>query len=149
MASETLMKNMKILVPLDSSHNSRRTVKAFFALKEKITGSLTLLHVLDHDRISYRGAAPNMGHAILAERARQAAREFLEEQRENFAAEGIKAEILLKEGPSRNTICDTADSGEFDLLIIGRHTEGELRSLIFGQVSNYVIHKVRVPILIL
>jgi nucleotide-binding universal stress UspA family protein len=149
MVSETLMRNMKILVPLDGSHNSRRTVKAFFALKEKITGSLTLLHVFDHDRISFRGAAPTMSHAMLTERAREAAREFLEEQRGNFAAEGIKAEILLKEGPSRNTICDIADGGEFDLLIIGRHTEGEPRSLIFGQVSNYVIHKVKIPILIL
>ncbi len=142
------MKDMKVLVPLDGSHNSSRTVKALFSMKEKIAGSLTLLHVFDHDRISYRGS-PDLNYATITERARAAAREFLEEQRKIFAAEGIEAEVLFKEGPSRKTICDVADSGDFDLLIIGRHTEGEIRNLIFGQVANYVIHKVKVPIMII
>lgn len=139
---------MKILVPLDGSYNSQRTVKALFSMKDKITGDVTLLHVFDHDRISYRGS-PELSYAMMTERARVAARKFIDDQRELFASEGIDAEVLFKEGPSRKTICDTADSGEFDLLIIGRHTEGELRNLIFGQVSNYVIHKVNIPILII
>jgi nucleotide-binding universal stress UspA family protein len=142
------LQKMKILVPLDASRNSARTINALIAMKRHLSCPLTLLHVLDHDRISYRGA-PMMNAAMIVERAREAAKQFIEEQRHIFAAAGVQAEAILKEGPSRKTICDLADSGEFDLLIIGRHTEGELKGLLFGQVSNYVIHNVKSPVLVI
>jgi nucleotide-binding universal stress UspA family protein len=142
------MKNMKILVPLDGSKNSGRTINTLITMKRHITCPLTLLHVLDHDRISYRGA-PVINFAMVEERARQAAKQFIEEQKDIFVAAGMKAEVLFKEGPARKIICDVADSGEFDLLIIGRHTEGELKNLLFGQVSNYVIHNVKSPVMVI
>jgi nucleotide-binding universal stress UspA family protein len=117
-------------------------------MKEKISTPLTLLHVFDNSRISYRGV-PDSTYALIEERSREAAKQFLEDQREIFSSNGIKTETIFMEGPARKTICDLADSGEFDLLIIGRHIEGELRSLLFGQVSNYVIHKVKIPIMVL
>lgn len=142
------MKNLRILVPLDESRNSSRTVKTLLAMKNAINAPLTLLHVLDHDRISSRGVA-TVNFEMLTERARQAARNFIEEQRDTFLAAGMQVEALLKEGPARKTICTLADSGEFDLVIIGRHTEGELKNLLFGQVSNYVIHNVKCPVMII
>ena len=139
---------MKALVPLDGSQNSKKTIHALIAMKEKLSTPLTLLHVFDNSRISYRGV-PDSSYALIEERGREAAKKFLEDQREIFSANGIKTETIFMEGPARKTICDLADSGEFDLLIIGRHIEGELRSLLFGQVSNYVIHKVKIPIMVL
>jgi nucleotide-binding universal stress UspA family protein len=139
---------MKALVPIDGSQNSKRTINALVAMKEKFSTSLTLLHVFDHERISYR-ATQDLTYEMVIERGRQAARQFLEDQKIFFAAQGMQVEVIFKEGPARKTICDLADSGEFDLLIIGRHTEGELRSLLFGQVSNYVIHKVKIPMMVI
>jgi nucleotide-binding universal stress UspA family protein len=142
------MKNLKILVPLDGSKNSERTVKTLLSLLSGISGPLTLLHVLDHDRISYRGV-PTVNYDLVTERAKVAARQFIEEQRDRFVAAGVAAEVLLKEGPARKTICTIADSGDYDMMIIGRHTEGELKNLLFGQVSNYVIHNVKTPVMII
>jgi nucleotide-binding universal stress UspA family protein len=139
---------MKALVPLDGSQNSKKTINALIAMKEKISAPLTLLHVFDNSRISYRGV-PDSTYALIEERSREAAKQFLEDQKEIFSSNGIQTETIFMEGPARKTICDLADSGEFDLLIIGRHIEGELRSLLFGQVSNYVIHKVKIPIMVL
>jgi nucleotide-binding universal stress UspA family protein len=142
------MKNLRVLVPLDGSNNSERTVQTLLSMLDGITGPLTLLHVLDHDRISYRGVT-TVGYDMVTERARTAARQFIEEQRDRFVAAGVEAVALLKEGPARKTICKLADSGDYDLMIIGRHTEGELMNLLFGQVSNYVIHNVKSPVMII
>ncbi len=142
------MKDMKILLPVDESANSTRTVKALIAMKEKIDCPLTLLHVFDLDRISFRGI-PEMHFDMIEERAKKGAEKFLAEQRELFAREGMQAETLMKTGSPRKVICALADSGEYDLLVIGRHAEGELRNLIFGQVSNYVIHNVKCPVMVI
>jgi nucleotide-binding universal stress UspA family protein len=61
----------------------------------------------------------------------------------------MEVETLLKEGSSRKIICAVADSGDYDMLVIGRHTEGEFRNLLFGYVSNFVIHHVKCPLLVI
>lgn len=143
------MKNMKILVPLDHSPQAKRTVKNLLAMKDKFEGcTLTLLHVFVLENISYRGI-PEMHFDMVEEKARKAAQRFIEEQRDLFVNAGMNAETLVKDGHPRKTICALADSGDYDLLIISRHTEGEFRNLLFGYVSNYVIHRVKSPVLIL
>lgn len=141
------MNQLRILVPLDGSKNSQRTVKTLLGMKEKIDSPLTLLHVFDHDRLSYKGI-PEASFAMVEERGREAARKYIEEQRDLFVDAGFESEILFREGPARKTICEIADSGEYDFMIIGRHAEGELKNLLFGQVSNYVIHNVKTPVMV-
>lgn len=142
------MHGLKLLVPLDGSKNSERTIAALFALKSKMRCAITLLHVYDPDRLSYNvGAVRNL--EMFQELSKKAAAEFLQEKAALFAEEGLKVVSLFKLGLPRKVICELADSGEFDLLIIGRHSEGELRSLLFGQVSNFVIHRVKCPVMII
>ncbi len=142
------MKDRKILVPLDESSISAQTVQGLIALKETITLPLTLLHILDPRRISYEGFGTTPREE-LEQRAVDAARQFLASQQAKFAAAGMPVTTLLKEGHAREVICELADSGEFDLLVIGRKPDTDLRNLLFGQVANHVIHTVKCPVLIL
>ena len=142
------MKNLKILVPLEGSANSNRTIKKLLSMKGELDCPLTLLHVFDPERVSFRGV-PQMNFSQVEERAREIAQQFIEDKKAIFLAEGMEADALLVEGHARKTICELADSGKFDLLIIGRHIEGELRNLIFGQVANFVIHHVKCPVMII
>ncbi len=142
------MKDLKLLVPLDSSRNSERTIDALIGMKQKIPGPITLLHVYDPERVSYNvGIANNLD--MLREHGRKAAEAFLARKVELFTREGFRVQPLLKIGSPRTTICELADSGQFDLLIIGRHAEGEFRNLLFGQVSNFVIHRAKCPVMII
>lgn len=141
------MKDRKILVPLDGSPISAQTLKTLIDLKEKIPSPVTLLHVLDLDAISYRGFSETTFSEI-EERARGEARQFITGLQEQFAAAGVQVEVLVKEGHVRETICKIADSGEYDLLVIGKSTNGELRNLLFDPVANYVVHHVKCPVLI-
>jgi nucleotide-binding universal stress UspA family protein len=142
------MKNFNALLPLDESANAARTVSRLLALKDKIDFPLTLLHVFDLERIQYRGVT-GINWDLAHEQARKAAAAFLAQQRELFRNEGIEVEALMKEGAPRKVICDLANSEAYDLLIIGRHTEGEIKNLLFGSVSNYVIHNVKCPLFII
>lgn len=141
------MKDRKILVPLDGSPLSVQTVKGLIALKENITVPLTLLHILDLSLISYRGFAQTHFREI-EEQARETARQFVADQQELFSAAGMKVETLVKEGHARETICELADGGEYDLLVIGRNPDSDLRNLFFGQVASFVVHEVKCPVLI-
>ena len=141
------MKNRRILVPLDGSPISSRTIKSLIALKEQIPFPLTLLHVLDLSTISYQGFAQTPFGEI-EERAREEARLLVASLKEQFSAAGMEVEAIVKEGNARETICKIADSGEYDLLVVGKHTDGELRNLLFDQVANFVVHHVKCPVLI-
>lgn len=141
------MKDRKILVPLDGSPISAQTLKTLIDLKESIPCPLTLLHVLDLDVLSYRGFAETSFHEI-EERARGEAQSFIAGLQDLFTAAGVQVEAIVREGHVRDTICKIADSGEYDLLVIGKHTDGELRNLLFDQVASYVVHHVKCPVLI-
>lgn len=141
------MKNRKILVPLDDSPLSAQTIKSLIALKENISSPLTLLHVLDPSRISYRGFAEK-SFAEIEGQAKEDAQNFINAQQAEFAAAGMEVQTLLAEGHARETICELADSGEYDLLVIGKHVDSDLRNLLFGQVANYLVHNVKCPVLI-
>jgi nucleotide-binding universal stress UspA family protein len=143
---ELRMNLKKILVPLDNSPLSVETITRLIARKDHFTVPLTLLHVFDPDRISYRGFGKK-SHSEIEQEARAQARQFIDEQQAKFAAAGLQTEILIKEGPARETICKLANSGEYQLLVIGRHVDSELRCLLFGQVANYVVHHVQCPVL--
>jgi len=142
------MKERKILVPVDNSPLSAKTIERLIALKESITIPLTLLHVLDLNTLSYRGFAATDFREIEA-RARENASQFVAGQQARFAAAGMQVETLVVEGPARETICKIADSGTYDLIVIGKPEESDLRNLLFGQVAHHVIHHTRCPLLLL
>jgi len=141
------MKDYRILVPLDGSALSMRTVESLIALKEQFTVPLTLLHVLDLSLLASHGF-PELTYDLFKQRAREEARQFITDRKERFVATGIPVETILKEGEVRETICAVADSGEYDLLVIGRQADSELRTLLFGQVANYLVHHIKCPVLI-
>ena len=142
------MKDRKILVPLDQSSISAQTVEGLLARKETLSFPLTLLHVLDPRRISYEGFGTTPKVEI-EQRAVAEAQQFLASKQALFAAAGVAVTALFKQGYAREVICELADSGEFDLLVIGRKPDTDLRNLLFGQVANHVIHTVKCPVLIL
>jgi len=143
-----LMIKQKVLVPLDRSPISTRAVEGLIAFKDHLTPPLVLLHVLDLDRLSVSGFAEKT-YSEFAERARREAEQFIAEQKELFEQAGIAVETLLEEGPALETICKIADSGQYELVAIGRNPVSEIRDLLFGQVANSVVHQIKCPVLVL
>lgn len=138
----------KILVPVDGSATALHTLEKIIALKERFPRQLTLLHVVDIDKLAYR-MIPDFQVEMIRENATKAGQQVLDKQCERLKAAGFSVEGRLELGSPRQTICKIANSEGFELAIIGRReSTGEIRDVLFGSVANYVLHNVACPVLL-
>lgn len=139
---------IRILIPVDGSETSQKTIEAILAVRERFPKKLYLLHVVDDDKLAYR-MIPDFQVEMVRENARKAGQLVLEQRAEPLRLAGFDVELRLELGSPRLVIPQIANSEEFQLLVIGRHTgTGEIRDVLFGSVANYVLHNVKCPVLL-
>lgn len=61
---------------------------------------------------------------------------------------GVQLKGLVKVGPVGETIAKAAESGRYDLLVMGTHGHGALGKLVMGSVSTQVLANSTVPVLL-
>ena len=62
---------------------------------------------------------------------------------------GIDAKSSWKTGPAGETIAAFAESGDFDLIIMGSHGNGTLVNLVMGSVATKVLANSKAPVLLI
>lgn len=138
----------KILIPVDGSSTAGRTLEKIIALKENVPNRLTLLHVVDIDKLAYR-MIPDFQIDMVRENASKAGQMVLDDRAGTLSEAGFSVEARLEFGSPRQTICKIANEEGFQLMIIGRReSTGEIRDVLFGSVANYVLHNVACPVLL-
>ena len=137
----------KILVPVNDSQAAERTIKAIIANKERFPVTLTLLHVVDTKKLAYR-MIPDFQVDMIEEKAMAVGETTLKKIKEQFNMAGISTITRLEAGSPREVITNIANDEEFTLLVIGRRGMGEIRDVLFGSVSNHVLHHVTCPVLL-
>lgn len=138
----------KILVPVDGSSTSARTLEKIAARKDRLPRELTLLHVVDLDRLAYR-MIPDFQLKMIRESAGKAGRQVVESRAALLEQAGFSVEARLEFGERRQVICKVANGEGFELVVIGRReSAGEIRDVLFGSVTNYVLHNVACPVLL-
>ncbi|MDT8441683.1 MAG: universal stress protein [Desulfuromonadales bacterium] len=139
---------IKILVPVDGSQTAGRTLEKIIVNKARFPARLTLLHVVDVDKLAYR-MIPDFQLEMIRDNAGQAGEQVLAEMKRRLEAAGFTVDARLKFGTPRQTICKVANDEPFQLLVIGRReSTGEIRDVLFGSVANYVLHNVTCPVLL-
>lgn len=138
----------KILVPIDDSPTSEKTIDSIITLKDHFPKQLTLLYVINSTQLAYR-MIPEFQVDMVKENATRAGRNLLERTDARLKEAGFTNELILEFGEPRDIITHTANVQEFQLLVIGRHEGGgEIRDVLFGSVANHVLHNVRCPVLL-
>jgi nucleotide-binding universal stress UspA family protein len=138
----------KILIPVDGSNTAGRTLEKIITLKQRFPKQLTLLHVVDVDKLAYR-MIPDFQIDMIRENAGKAGQLVLEERARALEDAGFTIDARLEFGSPRQTICKVANDEAFQLMIIGRReSTGEIRDVLFGSVANYVLHNVACPVLL-
>ena len=138
----------KILIPVDGSNTTGRTLEKIITLKQRFPKQLTLLHVVDVDKLAYR-MIPDFQIDMIRENAGKAGQLVLEERARALEDAGFTIDARLEFGSPRQTICKVANDEAFQLMIIGRReSTGEIRDVLFGSVANYVLHNVACPVLL-
>lgn len=138
----------KILIPVDGSTTAGRTLEKIVALKERFPETLTLLHVVNIDKLAYR-MIPDFQIDMVKENAGKAGQAVLDERAAILEEAGFKVDARLEFGPPRQVICNIANEEKFQLMVIGRReSTGEIRDVLFGSIANYVLHNVACPVLL-
>ena len=143
-----------ILVPIDSSEHSGRVVAFATELAVKLDASITFLHVLTRvlareslkRYVASLEAAPNPDLAEIGTVQKALSRSGEDEGTELLTKGRLAAEklgirdvtTLLRDGDPASVIVHEAESGMYDLVILGRRGLGGLRGLVMGSVSHKV-----------
>jgi nucleotide-binding universal stress UspA family protein len=140
--------DVKTLVPVDNSVTSDLTLERIIALKEHFSTEVTLLHIVDIDKLAYR-MIPDFQLDMIRENAGEAGQQFLDAKAAILEEAGFSVQTRLELGTPRQIICTIANDEKFQLLVIGRReSTGEIRDILFGSVANFVLHNVTCPVLL-
>jgi nucleotide-binding universal stress UspA family protein len=138
---------MKILLAVDGSAHTKKML-AYLATHMETLGrdneftALTVEPPLPPRARSIVGKdVADSFHAESAAKVLAPVTQFLERH-------DVNLKTVFKVGPAGETIATFAESGKFDLLIMGSHGHGALGNLVIGSVATKVLATCKVPVLL-
>ena len=137
---------MKILLAVDGSAYTKKMLAYLVTHQELLapTNSYTLLTVQAqlpaHARRVVGKEATDTWYREESEKVLGPAIQFL-------LRHGINAKTVSKVGHAGETICKVADSGKFDMVVMGSHGHGVFGNLVMGSVATQVMSHSKVPVL--
>ncbi len=133
----------KILVPLDGSKNSLRGLDEAIYLARQCQATITGLYVIPISKPITDSQISYLEKYLLKNATR-----FMSKAKIHSAQNGILFDndiIYGQEGPK---IISYANNKSYDIIVIGSRGMGSIKEIFFGSTSNYVLHKSKIPVLI-
>lgn len=137
-----------ILVAVDFSPITERVVKLASELARGLDTHLWLIHAAapDPDFVGYE-AGPVGVRDQVAEELRNEHRD-LQAHADALRESGLEATALLVQGPTVEMILKEADRLDADLILIGSHGHGAVFRLLLGSISEGVLRRSKIPVMI-
>lgn len=137
----------RILMPIDGSPCSFQAVEHGLGLAKTLGAKVHFLYVLENPAQAIWIAPESVPYGLeLLEDLKRAGEEALKKAQALAAERGVEATAELKEGVPIPTIGEAAQG--FDLLVMGTHGRKGLDKLLLGSVTEGVLHRVSVPVLV-
>ncbi len=139
------VKTKKILVPLDGSANSIRGLDMAIHIARISHGTITAIAVKSVPGIYAIHPMGFLDYGKMTE-----VKKTLESAKTRAAKKGISLVGKALQGDPGYDIARFANNPKngIDMVIIGARGRGSAKELFLGSVSNYVLHKVKKPVLI-
>jgi universal stress protein A len=141
-----------ILVPIDFSEHSKKTVKYATRFAARYQAAVRLLHVFQIPEYAvtqyeYRqqGADQLKNQVDIAE---EGARESLEAFENELLSQGMNVKAFLRIGYPFEEIVLMANAPDIDLIIIGSHGRSGIRRLLLGSTAERVVEHAPCPVLV-
>lgn len=141
------MQFKKILVPVDGSGTADNALRYGVEMAKTYEARLFVTVVADIGEAAYPLMQVNLdrnGFASVKEKA-----EAVMERVKKQIPQDVNFTPIICTGVPGNVITSLVDEEGIDLVIMGNSGKGSLSSFIMGSVSQYVIHHVKVPVLII
>ena len=137
---------MKILLAVDGSAHTKKML-AYLVTHEELlapSNSFTLLTV--QPQLPPR-ARSMVGKDAVEAYQREEAEKVLGPATQFLLRHEINPKTVSKVGHAGETICKVAESGKYDLLVMGTHGHGVFGNLVMGSVATQVRSGSKVPVL--
>lgn len=139
-----------ILFPTDGSETARKALHYILPMADKFSAKITLLHTYDFtmghvmSRYSSDSATLHDMETTIASYGQR----MLEELRIELEAQGFTIHNIFNEkGASGQWIVRIAEREQCDLIVMGSHGMGFIKSVLLGSTSHYVVnHSRKIPV---
>ena len=136
----------KILVPIDGSDIALLATKYARNLAEKYDSSVTLVHVIKNPAYIL---PDTVIPPLLIKDLESNGKNVLAKALEVFSDFGGRVNTLLEYGHPGIRIVDIAKEKDYSLIVMGRRGLSDIKGLLLGSVSNYVLHYASCPTMII
>lgn len=140
------MEIKKILVPIDGSQAAKSALAYGIETARAHKAELVLLAVADVTEAAY----PIMGVTIDRDgfyNVKKKAEKMVAEWKQTIPND-ITTEIKVENGIPGQVISTLVEEEGIDMVVMGNSGKGAVSSFIMGSVSQYVIHHVKCPVLV-
>lgn len=133
----------KILVPLDGSKNSIRGLDEAISIARACQATITGLYIIPmYPRNVTDAIIPYFIHP------EKEAKMFMKSAKVRAAQRGILFRSKITRGSPTCEIQQMAVPKKFDLLVIGARGRGFVNEVFLGSVSNAIVHKAKIPVMV-
>lgn len=135
-----------ILVPLDGSKNSLRGLDLAIGLARQCQAKVMGIYVIQrppHPAFRAPRSIQYPEKPLLKD-----AEKTMEFAKKHSAQNGILFEQKITFGDPGSMIVKFAKDKKFDIIVMGARGRGAIKEIFFGSVSNYVLHKSKLPVLV-
>lgn len=138
---------MNILLAVDGSAYTKKML-AYLATHEELLSGNHQYTVLTVQTPLPARARSALGKDVVDTYHAEEAEKILAPVCKYLGRRGIEAKRSVKVGAVGESIAKAADSGKFDLLVMGSHGHGALATLVVGSVTTQVLAHCKVPVLL-
>ena len=138
-----MRKIKKILVPLDGSKNSLRGLDEGIYLARQCQATITGLYIIPMAKPKTNSQISYVEKYHLNNAAK-----FMAKAKKRSAQNGILFDDEIVYGEEGPKIINFASNESYDIIIIGSRGMSPLKEAFLGSTSNYVLHKSKIPVLI-
>ncbi|XP_075263597.1 universal stress protein Slr1101-like isoform X2 [Convolutriloba macropyga] len=154
-SSSSTCENRRVLIPVDKSQHSERAVKWFLENVKHPKDHVILFHAVELPAMPVM--AMGAPAAFKVEEWKHMIREELivvDSLKQKFEkliqGQGVSAEFHVSDYSSSvgENVCKAAKEKSASMIVIGSRGMGKIRRTFLGSVSDFVLHHVHIPVLV-
>lgn len=141
----------KILVPLDGSDRAEGILSHVEELAKRFGSEVIFMRVVEGDYFvpGYQEVVDISGYEQEYTRRKNEVETYLEDIKQRFNAKGISTRTIVSYDSVVQSILNTADKEEADLIAVASHGRSGLARAFYGSVASGVLNRIDRPLLII
>lgn len=136
-----------ILVPIDFSSDADDAIDMAISLAKDLGARITLFHAIHEVYIGVGEMAAALPPSYIEDIEAEVERE-MQAHLNKVVAAGLTGDSILVHGVPFQTILDTAEDQNIDLIVMGTHGRTGLKHVLLGSVAEKVIRMATCPVLV-